>query len=73
MLSWLLQYILKTLCFWHEPCCERLAADANPVYYMTLHYVFGVQGAGMTPYSRRADGRAVMRSSLRGAAYLADL
>ena len=25
------------------------------------------QGAGMTPYSRRADGRAVMRSSLRGA------
>ena len=23
------------------------------------------QGAGMTPYSRRADGRAVMRSSVR--------
>ena len=24
-----------------------------------------MQGAGKTPYSRRADGRAVMRSSLR--------
>ena len=24
-----------------------------------------VQGAGMTPYSRRADGRAVVRSSVR--------
>lgn len=24
-----------------------------------------MQGAGLTPYSRRADGRAVMRSSLR--------
>ena len=34
---------------------------------LSVHRHYDVQGAGMTPYSRRADGRAVMRSSLRGA------
>ena len=37
---------------------ERIGVDAR-------RYELQLKGAGQTPYSRRADGRAVLRSSLR--------
>ena len=38
---------------------------APPLGGIELHYELQLKGAGPTPYSRRADGRAVLRSSIR--------
>lgn len=46
---------------------QGLAAHASLACMNVTRLTCRMQGAGMTPYSRRADGRAVMRSSLRGA------
>ena len=55
-----------------EAACSAWAKDAQCHSCALAHAqqaVCGCQGAGVTPYSRRADGRAVMRSSLRGKPY----
>lgn len=55
---------------------RREATDAGPVLLMTAvaaravtrvagRWELQLKGAGLTPYSRHADGRAVLRSSLR--------
>ena len=44
---------------------EFLEAFISPYPCDTLKEFYGTQGAGATQYSRMADGRAVMRSSLR--------
>ena len=54
-------------------CWLQCAGKGNPVSPSCLCACTAscvwCQGAGVTPYSRRADGRAVMRSSLRGVAH----
>lgn len=55
----------------YQPCCSGQLGDGRVVNLGETQGKSGKQwglqlkGAGKTPYSRMADGRAVMRSSVR--------
>lgn len=56
---------------WHAVCHYISISQYTCMLWVFKHWTLGLcaimwlQGAGATPYSRMADGRAVLRSSLR--------